>query len=430
MAHSFVPFSVLGTKKDKPADPKAKGPKGKGDSDPSKPKYQIVSLCYFSGCQAKNPHLKSCTRCKLAYYCNKTCQNADFQSHKTACRKSSQLMTQMLDAHYSGRGGLAQETYCQWKLVVIYKIILPSKNPEIFQLTVLLNKTGIVNKVFYYLFQHYAEMGGICPRILTGGFLHIYQMFLMVTMAPTDIYLLLIRGIQENLDHFVDSGASMGKGASMETFLRRSEVSTSRETLCESFWEAKMAGGYPHDRLFDRLLDLLADQRLSHNWVKYLIEVIILELIIMTDTLRFAKERHMKKKNKGNLEEVMKEVRQSDFFQREKATILRYILILDKINPRILKALVNPQPLKSQRFPAKFARGSAEEAYVELEVNLPFLEYFGVVDELKSLMETFTGEVRPAAFEYDSRMFLSRDESHEKGGCGAVCSTDFFKVIL
>ena len=48
---------------------------------------QVIKIfCNYNACKQENAQAKLCTRCKKAYYCNKTCQTQDWVSHKILCR--------------------------------------------------------------------------------------------------------------------------------------------------------------------------------------------------------------------------------------------------------------------------------------------------------------------------------------------------------
>ncbi|OTA92124.1 hypothetical protein M434DRAFT_32124 [Hypoxylon sp. CO27-5] len=57
---------------------------GLGNSGDEQPTSTMVSKICFN-CGAKGVELQKCTQCKMAQYCNKTCQREDWSIHKRVC---------------------------------------------------------------------------------------------------------------------------------------------------------------------------------------------------------------------------------------------------------------------------------------------------------------------------------------------------------
>jgi hypothetical protein len=48
-----------------------------------------IHVCGLTGCGRSLPTMMMCGKCKVTYYCNKQCQRAGWQAHKTNCRQES-----------------------------------------------------------------------------------------------------------------------------------------------------------------------------------------------------------------------------------------------------------------------------------------------------------------------------------------------------
>lgn len=54
-------------------------------------------------CKKKLEHVRRCSQCKVAAYCDRNCQTTDYPLHKTTCAMEATILALMKD-HRAGRG--------------------------------------------------------------------------------------------------------------------------------------------------------------------------------------------------------------------------------------------------------------------------------------------------------------------------------------
>lgn len=85
--------------------------------------------CAKKGCSNEGTHL--CKRCQIASYCSRSCQKADWKSHKKACKKSVQPLVSSSESTIQASRSISnaalrnQDAFLRKNPEIDYRIVLP-----------------------------------------------------------------------------------------------------------------------------------------------------------------------------------------------------------------------------------------------------------------------------------------------------------------
>ncbi|OQS01688.1 hypothetical protein ACHHYP_00309 [Achlya hypogyna] len=72
-------------------------------------------------CHRESPSLRLCGQCKLAYFCDATCQRKIWKGHKPVCLAASNPSVDMLRTAHCGNGLVATKGFRRGELIVVEK---------------------------------------------------------------------------------------------------------------------------------------------------------------------------------------------------------------------------------------------------------------------------------------------------------------------
>lgn len=331
-------------------------------------------------CDRKSSDCKVCSRCRVMYYCNQKCQKQAFKYHKDSCKAIKSAYDQMKRLERPLHRCYGEDLFVTsvghfWGLV----------NPRDycrarFMYAEILIQAGIDednNYAYEEALANYLELMRLSHGDNQG------------VRSHTPFVLLILKRL-EDCYGFIKWWATIDPDGRYDW--------GEPHHIAEGQWAY-----LSNQNIFE---DLFLDQRIkdreqvesSHLLALVLLKILLIKRIekeltktrmafLMGTDERFGKHSPVFKisNNFFIIDLILSFVKINSGLLQQEKLLEKYCKMLDKRNPRILKAVANPNPLMSQEAPTGYSLGSASEAYHILSCGLFAFGKTGSISNIKKM---------------------------------------------